>query len=164
MGYEPKNYKTDGGDKMVIGGELEVTPGGELKIGGEDVNASAVTAMALVGAMVGGYGSADFEDTTGEVEVLAGATGARNVLIIVKGIVTLAGDSNLPTFEIGDGTVDDAFAKIGHGGDPATFAKDAIAVFAGALTTTRPVEIKVTANDATAGEIQVFVIALPGAA
>ncbi len=177
MSYNTKNYRKQGGDEWVAGGKQIIKAGGEvdfeagsaLKFEGEAIEAEQINAaLALVGAMVGGYAAAEHDDDTSEdaIEVMAAngeGDGNRAILIIVKCTETLAADGNLPTFEIGDGTVSNAFAKIGNGGSPATFAKDAIAVFAGTLTEERPVEITVTDGtvDNEAGAIQVFVIALP---
>lgn len=175
MSYNTKNYRKQGGEEWVIGGKQTIKSGGEvdfetgsaLKFEGEAIAAEQINAaLALVGAMVGGYAAAEHDDDTSEdaIEVMAAndnGDGDRAILIIVKCTETLAG-TTLPTFQIGDGTVSNAFAKIGNGGSPATFAKDAIAVFAGTLTEESPVEITVTdGTGAKAGAIQVFVIALP---
>lgn len=176
MSYNTKNYRKQGGDEWVIGGKQTIKAGGEvdfetgsaLKFEGEAIEAKQINAaLALVGAMVGGYAAAEHDDDTNEdaIKVMAAngeGDGNRAILIIVKCTETLAG-TTLPTFQIGDGTASNAFAKIGKDGNPATFAKDAIAVFAGTLTEKRPVEITVTdgTGDNEAGAIQVFVIALP---
>jgi len=178
------------GGKLTVGGEVDIESGGALKIAGAQVTSSAAAldaaagfidvlevtpeqlnvGLALIGVMVGGYAAADHEDDTSEaaIEVLPAngeGDGNRAILVIVKCTETLAADGNLPIFELGDGATSNAFGKIGHGGAPATFAKGAIAVFAGTLTEQRPVEITVTdgATGNQAGAIQVFVIALPAA-
>jgi hypothetical protein len=175
MSYNTKNYRKQGGEEWVIGGKQTIKSGGEvdfetgsaLKFEGEAIEAEQINAaLALVGAMVGGYAAAEHDDDTSEdaIEVMAAndnGDGDRAILIIVKCTETLAG-TTLPTFQIGDGTTVNKFAKIGKDGNPATFAKDAIAVFAGTLTEESPVEITVTdGTGAKAGAIQVFVIALP---
>ena len=160
--------KLSGKQTIETGGEVDFETGSYLKFRGQSFDVDQINAAtALVGAMVGGYAAAKHDDDTSEdaIEVMAAngeGDGNRAILIIVKCTETLAADGDLPTFEIGDGTVSNAFAKIGNGGSPATFAKDAIAVFAGTLTEKRPVEITVTdGTGAKAGAIQVFVIALP---
>ena len=160
--------KLSGKQTIETGGEVDFEDGSYLKFRGQSFDVDQINAAtALVGAMVGGYAAAEHDDDTNEdaIEVMAAndnGDGDRAILIIVKCTETLAG-TTLPTFQIGDGTVSNAFAKIGNGGSPATFAKDAIAVFAGTLTEKRPVEITVTDGtvDNEAGAIQVFVIALP---
>ena len=173
MSYQPKTYRTNGGDKLVIasGGEIDVESGGDLKLAGvalaakaEDINAG----VSLVGAMTGGSGTAAYgTDTSGdnEVEVLSANAeddGARAILLIVKCTETFStSNSTHAKFEIGDGTVDAEFATIGDGGDPDTMTKGDIKVYAGELTEERPIEITVTAGDADGGALQVFAIALP---
>jgi hypothetical protein len=177
MSYNTKNYRKQGGDEWVIGGKQAIKSGGEvdfetgsaLKFEGEAIAAEQINAaLALVGAMVGGYAAADHGDDTStkKINVMAAngdGEGNRAVLIIVKCTETLAADGDLPTFQIGDGATVNKFAKIGNGGDPSTFAEGEIAVFAGTLTEESPVEIAVTdgTGDNEAGAIQVFVIALP---
>jgi len=179
VGYNTKNYRKQGGEKWVIGGELIVESGGEINIEsggslnleGEAIAAEQINAsIALVGAMVGGYTAADHGDDTSEdaIEALPAngdGDGNRAILVIVKCTETLAADGDLPTFEIGDVTTSNACAKIGNGGTPATLAEGAIATFAGTLTEQRPVEITVTdgTTGSQAGAIQIFVIALPAA-
>jgi hypothetical protein len=55
MGYNTKNYTQQGGDKTVIGGELEITAEGKLTFNGTELkpatlqeDSTAVDAAALV--------------------------------------------------------------------------------------------------------------------
>ncbi len=179
----------DGGKVAVeSGGEIDFESGSELKINGVQVTASAAeinaagdyvdelevtpeqfnAGLALVGVMVGGQAEASHDDDTGEIaiEILAAnesGGGNRALLLIIKCTETLAADGNLPIFEIGDGETAGAFITIGHGGDPATLAENAIIVASGVLIEERPLEITVTDGtiDNQAGAIQVFAVALP---
>ncbi len=183
MSYNAKVYFKQGAAEMVVAsggkitvesdGEIDIEAGGVLKVEGEAITADGINnavesltvAEALVGAMVAGYGeTAHDADAAAEVlEANDSGDGDRAVLIVVKCTESLAGTTK-PIFEIGDGDDDDAFAKIGEGGNPSTLDKGAIATFAGVLAEEKPIKITVT-DGATgeAGAIEVFVIALPAA-
>ena len=185
MSYSAKNHNEQGGARTVVGGSLDVVTGGDLdveagaslKIAGAAVTATAAelnaaaaalgVANALVGAMVGGYASADHADDTSEtkIEVLPAnesGDGARAILILAKISQTFAATTNKPIFVIEDGT-SVTYATLGHGGSPATPEADEIHAFAGSLAEERPVVIAVTdgTGGAEAGAIEVYVIALP---
>jgi hypothetical protein len=122
--------------------------------------------------MVSGYQRVDHDDDTSEtkIELLAAnaaAAGNRNVLIIVKCTVTFAATTNKPIVQIGEEDGDaHKFATIGHGGSPATPTAGDVFVFAGTLTEEKALQITVTdgTGGAEAGQLDVFVIALPVAA
>lgn len=181
-----KNYTEQGGEKTVIGGEINVITGGALKIANAVVTSSAAelnkltgmtattaqinAGVALVGAMVGGYGEAehDTDTSTTKVEVLAANAsggGSRAIMLVVKCTQTFAAVTNKPIFKFGDGTVDDAFGTVGHGESAPfdTMTAGDILTFAGVLLEERPIEIDVTDGTGTgeAGAIEVFAIALP---
>jgi hypothetical protein len=176
-----KIIEIDGNNRAV-----DISSGSKLKLAGTQLSATAAklnaavtyvdsltpaaadlnAGYALVGGMTGGSANADHLDTAAAVEVLAAngaGDGNRALLIIVKCTETLAATTNLPVFQLGDGTDVAAFATIGHGGNPATLSENDISVFSGVLTEARPVEITVTdgTGGSEAGSIQVFVIALP---
>lgn len=118
---------------------------------------------ALVHILVRGFALAEHDDAA-PVQLLDAngeGDGARAVLIVAKCTEALAGSTKLPAFAISDGA-DVTFGTIGDGGNPATFAKDAVAIFAGTLDEEKPVIITATdgSGDGVAGAIQAYVIAV----
>jgi hypothetical protein len=111
--YQPKTYRTSGGDKMVVasGGELDVESGGSLKLAGTAVNATAdeinAAADLSAGAAVAANGATlaasaalhagrvvQFGVATGTVVTLPAATGTGHVYTFVIG-VTATSNANI---------------------------------------------------------------------
>ena len=130
---------------------------------GRDILGSKQLAT-IIEAGVGGTASASYDDDTSEakIELLAAGEEDRAVLVIVTCTETLAGDEDLPTFQIGeeDGDADKFFA-LGHGETIDSASEGDVFVAAGTLTSGKAMQITVVENDGTAGAVDIVAIALP---
>lgn len=80
-----KNYTEQGGERSVIGGELDIVTGGLLKIAGTDRTAALTTAAAAVAA---GYKIARGQHTT----IAAADTVATGLATVVAVVACLESD------------------------------------------------------------------------
>lgn len=85
--YEPKVYRTSGGNKQVVasGGEIDIESGGALKIAGTDRTAALASAPAAVAA---GYKVARGQHTT----VAASDTVVTGLATVVAAVASLDSD------------------------------------------------------------------------
>ena len=98
MTYQPKTYRTDGGDKMVVasGGTLDVESGGSLKLAGTEVTASAselnkaadvsarVQELTATGAVTAGVQSVELNHATVAVAATIADAANHQGLFVVK--------------------------------------------------------------------------------
>lgn len=96
--YQPKTYRTDGGDKHVIadGGEMDVESGGALKLAGAQVTATAdevnkaadvsnrVQELTETGDVTAGVQSVELNHGSTVVEATIADAGNHQGLFIVK--------------------------------------------------------------------------------
>lgn len=157
--YQPKTYRTNGGDKMVVasGGELDVESGGALKIAGTAVDATAAELNAAAdlsaGAAVAATGATlavtaalhagkviQFGALTGTIVTLPAATGTGH---IYRFVISPAATSNANIIKVANVTdVMDGSINVQQDTDSAGVAKTWLAAvgddtmtFAGAATT-----------------------------
>jgi len=169
MVYQPKTFRDKGGDRhniddggqirVLSGGEIDIESGGEFKAAGSVVNLSS--ALALVGIMTSAAAEIAHDTTSPATVAESDDTSDRNALLIVKVTETFVGDTELATMQFGEEDTVDKFLEIGHGKTIDTPEDGDIYVAAGVLTQEKDMIVTVTANDATAGEVQLFVIVLP---
>ena len=164
MNHNTKNYREQGGDRWVVGGELDILAGGELKLAGEGITEQLNAGLALVGAMVGGYAEAAFDDgaTVQDVIAASGAGEGRVVLLIIKITADVEGTTK-PVFQIGEEDTLDKFIEIGEGKTYEDPSAGDVIVASGALTAEKALTLKVASAGATGngGALQVFAIVLP---
>ncbi len=120
-------------------------------------------AVGLIGAMVGGYGEAAFDDgDTPQVILDKDDGGDRAVLIIVIITEDVKGTTK-PVFQIGQVATLDKFIEIGEAKTFEDPDAGTVITAAGVLTDDTDMTLKVASAGATqnGGALKVFVMALP---
>ena len=79
MSYNTKNYREQGGEKWVVGGQLEIEPGGKITAGGDQADA-IIDVAAAAGA------------TPTKAEFDAVVTALNAALAALKGVGIIAAE------------------------------------------------------------------------
>jgi len=86
MTYQPKCYRTDGGDKTVIasGGTLSIEEGGVLEFDGALLTTTAAQELTASGAVTAGVQSVELNDTAAIVAATIADAANHQGLFVVK--------------------------------------------------------------------------------
>jgi hypothetical protein len=105
--YQPKVYRKQGGDALIVadGGYLDIEDGGELRLEGTAITATAAEINALGSAVTGTTASSytvDSDAETGKIKILVAAGAADKILTLTNTALT---DNRTITFPNSTGTV-----------------------------------------------------------
>lgn len=154
MSYQPKVYRKQGGDELVIaaGGKLTVEAGGILN----GTNTAALVSAGL------GASAAYVKTDNGVKELMAAVTGDRTVIgTIVVDEVFAAGDGAATVVTIGDAASANKFVANTL---LVAAAKGAVFTFAGTIASAKNLIVTMTKATGTGtGGISVSVLVLPAA-